>query len=203
MNHHVTHVDRLLGVPELAGFVTALVRRIERGHPLSGMLALGTVEPGQRAAIAALFGRRPGTGTSISVDLDQLDLIIRSSGAAVSLSAALEQLRGPLIVKSQQAGAERRAWDAAYAALDPVVVNRPEYAAWAQEIRSRGMVKRLARTPEAADLVLGRVAAVLTALPGDGSALPEFAARVLGSAHALDVGTSEATLVLSALNKGG
>ncbi len=192
-------VERLLGAAELVRLVDALALRVARGRPLSGRITL-TADGEERAAIAALFGQRPRPGASISVDLDRLDAIVRGSGAAASLPAAVGQLRGPIVVRKEQAEARRRAWDTAHEELDPFVASRPELAEWAAGLRARGIVRRLSRTPDDGARLLARVTLVLSALPAAGEGLPRFAARLLGSAHALDVGTPESTLVLSALS---
>lgn len=196
------HVDRLFGAPELTRLIDRLARRIEQGRPLVGSLTLTALEEGERAAVAAIYGRTPGAGSSMAVDLDRLDEIVRDSGAASSLTAAVEYLRGPLLVRPAHAEAQQRAWNAAYAMLDAFVAERPEHAQWAAWIRQRGIVRRRSGTPEAAQSLLDRVVAVLLELPVEGEALPRFAARVLGSAHALDLGTPEGTLVLSSLRHG-
>jgi uncharacterized protein (TIGR02679 family) len=191
-------VERLLGAPELARLVDALARRIALGRTLSGRITV-TAHAGERAAIAALFGRRPGSGTTISADLDRLDAIVRNSGVADSLVDAVEQLRGPIVVEREQVEALRRAWDVAYEPLDSLVATRPELAGWVTGLRSRGAVRRYVDTPDEGTRLLRQVALVLSALPVDGEARPRLAARLLGSAHALDVGTATASLVLSAL----
>lgn len=190
-------VERLLGAPDLARLVDTIVRRVEGGRSLSGRITIAA-DPSERDAIAALFGQRPRPGASISVDLDRLDEIVRRSGAAASLRAAIDQLRGPLVVRSERAEAVRLAWDAAHGPLDLLAARRPEFGDWVLGIRARGAVRRLVDTPDDGRRLLERVATVLSALPADGEALGRFAARVLGSAHVLDAGTPEAALVLSA-----
>jgi len=197
-----SHVDRLLGAPELRPFVDWLVRRIELGHPLQGRMVRAVANADERAAIAAIIGRSLGTGASISVDFDRLEEIVRTSGAAPSLTAAVEHLRGSIVVRAEHAQQQRRAWDAAHDVLDAFVADWPEHAAWALSMRTRGSARRLVSTPEAVHLLLERVVAVLAELPSNGEALPRLAARLLGSAHALDLGMPAATLVLSALNRG-
>lgn len=192
-------VQRLLGAPALTRVIDLLVRRCERGRPLAGILSVPDADSDERFAIAALFGRSPGSGTSARVDLDRLDAIVRDSGAAPSLRAAVERLRGPIIVRPKEAERMRQRWDAAYACLDPLLRERPEYRAWAIRLRETGLVRRLAGGPDAAETLLERVAFVLAALPADGESLQRLAVRTLGSAHALDRGTAESTLVLSAV----
>lgn len=196
-------LERLLGAPELAPLLDRLVRRVESGRPLTGTITVRTPSSAQREAIAEVFGDRPGRGNSMTVDLGRLDAILRASGTAVSLGAALVELRGPIAVRSQSELEAQRRWDAACHPLDQLVDARPQYLPWVTDVvRGRGLAKRLAGTPEAAQELLTRVARVLSALPSDGEALPRFASRVLGSAHALDRGTPEATMVLSALGDG-
>lgn len=192
-------VQRLLGTPALVRLVDVLVRRLERGRPLSGILVVADVNAEERSAIAGLFGRRPGSAASASVDLDRLDAIVARSGAAPSLSAAVDQLRGPVLVRADEAERMRRRWEAAYSRLSPLLADRPQYAPWALRVRDSGLVRRLARTPEAAGELLDQVAQVLAALPADGESLQRLAVRILGSAHGLDRGTAESTLVLSAI----
>lgn len=192
-------LERLLGAPALARLVDLLVRRCERGRPMTGVIVVTDVGADERSAIAGLFGRRPGSGSSASVDLGRLDDIVAGSGAAPSLRVAIERLRGPILVRADEVERLRREWDAAHARLDPLLAVRPEYESWAIQARDSGLVRRLARTPEAAGGLLDRVAAVLAALPTEGESLQRLAVRTLGSAHALDRGTAESTLVLSAI----
>lgn len=196
-------VDRLLGGPDLARFVDALARRVERGRPLAGAIEIPAATPAEREAMAALFGKRPGTGISTRIDLDRLDLVVRTSGAAESLAAAVERLRGPIVVRADRAEAERRAWACAVDPLRRLTQGRAEYGAWVESVIAKGTVRRLARSPDAAAELCERVAAVLAALPAREEALQRLAGRVLRSAHALDAGTPESSLVLSALNNGG
>ena len=203
MTGEPAHVQRLLGESRLQRLVNQLVQRIEGGRPLLGRMAVRIFDSGERSAIAALMGRSPGSGSTISVDLQLLDRIVRDSGAAASLAEAVHYLRGPLVVRAEFADAQRLAWDEVHAPLDNYLAEHPDAASWAQSIRSRGQLRRLARTPDAARELLERVLGVLEQLPSSGEALPRLAARVLGSAHALDFGTPESALVLSALAEGG
>lgn len=191
-------VERLLGARELVRLVDALARRLSLGRPLSGRITM-TADAAERAAITALFGQRPGAGASISVDLDRLDAIVRNSHAAESLASAIESLRGPVVVRSEQAEAIRQAWDAAHRPLDALTEAHAGLAAWTAGLRSRGTVRRMVRDPDEGVRLLERVVLVLSVLPLEGEALPRLAARLLGSAHALDADTPESSLVLSAL----
>ncbi|MDM4764267.1 TIGR02679 family protein [Galbitalea sp. SE-J8] len=192
-------LGRLLGRADLVPLVDALARRIALGRPLSGSIDVRQASAAQREAIAALFGRRPARSTTVRVDLDALSAIVRNSGAAESLADAVAGLRGPIESRRDSAAAEHRAWDAATSTLLAFAEQRTDHAEWVAAAIARGTIRRVTRAPEVASVVLPRVVAVLAALPADGEALPRFAARVLGSAHALDAGTPEASLVLAAL----
>ncbi|RGE19251.1 TIGR02679 family protein [Leucobacter sp. wl10] len=194
----VDRVHQLLGAPELARLVDALVRRVELARPITGRLVL-RVKPDERAAIAALFGQRTGVGTTMSVDLDRLERVVRSAGVADSLAAAIEALRGPLVVRSEQEEALQRAWNHAHLFFDRLLASRPELDEWVSRVRARGTVRRLAVSPEEGERLVERVVRLLEALPAAGEGLPRLASRLLGSAHALDQGSPEAALVLSAL----
>lgn len=197
------HVERLLGVPELSRLVDQLHRRRSAGRPLTGSIVLSGSDAGERAAVAALFGRRAGSGTTVTVDLDRLDGIVAASGAAATLADGVEALRGPAVPRGEAAERERRAWQEVFAVLDPFIARRTEFADWADRGIATGVIKRQTGTPADAQRILIRVAAVLDALPVQAESLQRFAARILGSAHALDPDTVESALVLSALRSTG
>jgi uncharacterized protein (TIGR02679 family) len=196
-----SRLDRLLGGPELGWLRDRVRRRLERAEPLTGPVSLAGPSPAQRAAVERLLGRAPGTGRTLTVRLDAVDAVLRRSGASPEgLAAAVAALTGPVARLSDVRDSEARAWEQSYAPLRMLAAQRPELADWCVKVRTDGLVRRLARTPDAArDLVADAVTA-LRALPADPAvSLPAFAVRILGSAHALDDGTPPATLVLSAV----
>ncbi|MEV4867693.1 TIGR02679 family protein [Streptomyces syringium] len=192
---------RLLGAPELAWLVERIRRRLEREQPLTGPVALATPTEGQRAAVERLLGRPPRAGRSLSVRLDAVDAVLRRSGVSpAGLAAAVTALTGPVTPLSQVHRAETRAWHEAYAPLAALCRDRPRLADWAARLRAEGLVRRLARTPDAARPLVADTARVLRELPVEPAvSLPAFAAHVLGSAHGLDDGTPLATLTLSGI----
>lgn len=192
------HVDRLLGGPSLARLVDRLVKRLEQGREPTGTVTLPDATDAERSAIAALVGRPIGAGATVSVRLDAVDAVLRTSGAAEGLRAAVEALRGPVAVRADVAGADRAAWDEAFGALDPAVRGRPTLERWRDALRASGTVRRTAGDAAQATVLLRRVATVLEALPADREGLPVFAARVLGDAHALDPDRPESAIVLGA-----
>ncbi|GAB3687718.1 TIGR02679 family protein [Nocardiopsis oceani] len=192
-------LKRLLGTPDTARLLARLRRRMADGAPLTGALTLSGVAEGERAAVESLLGRRPGRGSSLRVPLDDLDAVLRSSGASPDgLAAAVVQLTGPVRTRKEEAEERERAWDTAFAPLERICARRADLAAWCAGVRADGRVRRLEPDPAAAADLLEAVAAAVSALPADGVALSEFAARVLGDSHALDDDRPASGLVLGA-----
>lgn len=178
---------RLLGVPELAWLVSRVRTRVERGKPLHGTVTLADATTGQRAAVQRLLGRRPRAGGALVVSLAAVDEVLRRSGACPEgLAAAVEAITGPVPDKSVREARVRREWEEAFAPLESVIDGR--LADWYEMIRDTGLVRRLAGDPHAARPVLQNLAEIIRNLPADGEPMGHFAARVTGSAHALDEG---------------
>lgn len=192
---------RLLGAPELAWLVERIRRRLEREQPLTGPVSLPAPTEAQRAAAERLLGRAPRAGRSLTVRLDAVDAVLRRSGISPDgLAAAVTALTGPVTPLSRVRHDETHAWQEAYAPLDALARDLPCLADWTVRLRTEGLVRRLARTPDAAGSLLAGTTRALRALPVDPAmSLPAFAARVLGSPHALDDGKPLATLTLSGI----
>ncbi|WP_127355861.1 TIGR02679 family protein [Actinacidiphila soli] len=194
-------LDRLLGGPELGWLRDRVRRRLERDEPLTGPISLTGPSPAQRAAVERLLGRPPGTGRTLTVRLDAVDAVLRHSGVSPDgLATAVAALTSPVALLSDVRDREARAWDDSYVPLRTLAAQRPELAVWSAKVRADGLVRRLAGTPDTArDLVADTVTALRELPAAPAVSLPAFAARVLGSAHALDDGKPPATLVLSAI----
>lgn len=220
---------RLLGGPDTAWLVERVRRRMERGQRLTGSVSLAAPSPAQRASAERLLGRSPSGGSSLTVRLDAVDAVLIGSGVSpAGLAAAVTALTGPVVPLEEVRRSEGLAWEEAYAPLGtlaapaapgtlaapaaPAAPGTPatpdasageaprRLAAWAVRVRDDGLVRRLARTPEAARPLLDQVVRVLGALPAaPPRSLSVFAAELLGSAHALDDGTPAATLCLSGI----
>ncbi|MER6096688.1 TIGR02679 family protein [Streptomyces sp. NPDC001728] len=190
---------RLFGAPDLAWLVERARRRLVTGQSLTGSVSLHDPTPAQRAAAERLLARAPGGGRSLTVRLDAVDAVLRRSGASPhGLAAAVEALTGPVASLAQCRREEEGAWKRAHAPLDELVATVPALTEWAARMRADGLARRLGRTPDVTFGLLTGVCAALRALPAvPVVSLPAFAARVLGSAHALDDGTPLATLTLS------
>ncbi|WP_219148146.1 TIGR02679 family protein [Amycolatopsis sp. TNS106] len=164
-------------------------------RPLSGVVTLGSATHDQRRAIERLLGRRAGTGTSLSVSLDEVDAVLRRSGAAPGGLADAARL---LIGAVPSRAAEATAWSAAFSPLDELVARRPLLATWRAWLDSTGLIRRLAADPESASALVTAAVRVLAELPSKGIALGRLAAETTGDAHGLDDGRPLATVVLSA-----
>ncbi|MBA2323738.1 MAG: TIGR02679 family protein [Pseudonocardiales bacterium] len=190
---------RLLGGDELDWLVQRARHRLERGKPLTGLVTLAQASPQQRDALARLLGRRPRPGAGLTVRWDAVDDVLRRSGMHPDgLASAIVALTGPIRDRAAEARAAERAWSAAFTALDAVIAGRPVLAEWATNLRTGGLIRRLAGTPETTAPLLAELSSVLAALPAEAEPIGRFAERVLGSAHALDQDRPLATLVFGA-----
>jgi uncharacterized protein (TIGR02679 family) len=195
----LARLRRMLGGEHTAWLLARARRRLEQGAPLTGSVTLGQASHDQRRAVERLLGRRAGAGASLSVSLDEVDAVLRTSGAAPGgLDAAVRLLTGAVGDLAAQAAAEARAWAAACAPLDDLAARRPDLAGWRSWLDGTGLLRRLAGEPAAAAVLAGELVAVLDALPCPGVALGRLAAASTGDAHALDDGRPLATLALAA-----
>lgn len=191
---------RLLGGEHTAWLLDRVRRRLELGRPLTGTVTLAEASLEQRRAMERLLGRRAGTGTSLTVSLDEVDAVLRASGAAPDgFMTAARVLLGVVRDRAAEAATEAAAWSAACAPLDDLVERRPELATWRTWLDTTGMLRRVATSPAAATTLVAAVVRVLDALPSPSLALGRLAATATGDAHALDDGQPLATLSLGAV----
>jgi uncharacterized protein (TIGR02679 family) len=195
----VGRLRRLLGGKHTEWLVDRARRRMELGKPLTGTVTLSNAGPDERRAAERLLGRRAGSGTSLTVSLDDVDAVLRTSGAAPGgLGAAVRLLVGDVDDRVARVAAEAAAWSAAHARLDALIAARPELGAWRSWLDATGMLRRLAANPDAATALAAEAVRVIDALPAAGVALGRLAAAITGDAHALDDARPLATLVLAA-----
>lgn len=186
---------RLLGVPELAWFVDRVRRRMERGEPLTGTVTLTGASARQRDAVEHLI-RRPQSGAELGLRLEDVDAVLRTSGAHPDgLAAAVIALTGPVADRGATEGA---GWRAAFAPLVRATAARPELAEWAERLRTSGAVSQVEPDPVVAAELLADLAVVVAALPTAPEPVGRFAERLLGSAGALDPERPVATLAFGA-----
>ncbi|MEU5086172.1 TIGR02679 family protein [Streptomyces sp. NPDC021356] len=191
-------LGRLLGDPGLAWFVDRVRQRMARGRPLTGSVTLSDPDASQRRAAERLLGRAPRSSGSLGIRLATVDEILRRCGVSPDgLAVAVVALTGPVVLQAETRNREEQAWEEAYA---PLGILDAALAHWAERIRRDGLVRRLARTPEAAGPLVKAAVRALRSLPASPpTARATFAARNLSGAHALDEGTPLATLVLSGI----
>jgi uncharacterized protein (TIGR02679 family) len=192
-------LSRLLGDPDLGWLLDRVRRRIELGQPVDGNVTLSDASPAQRHAAERLLGRRPRSGRDLTVSLSDIDELLRRSRLhGEGLAGAVTLLTGPVTVRAEARAAAEAAWERAFVDLQAVVRGRGELTDWLRWLRSSGVVKRFEPDPANARTLLARLAAVIDSLPASGEPLGGFAARVAGSAHALDDGEPLGTLALGA-----
>ena len=192
-------VHRLLGGEAVAWLVRRARYRLEAGRPLTGTVTLPAATAEQRRAVERLTGRAARSGASLSVSLNEVDRILRDSGAAPGgLAEAVTLLTGPVGERGRDRADLAAAWAAAFEPLDAAVAGREELAPWREWLDATGLVRRLAPGPGQARPLLARVAAVLGRLPSRGVPIGRLAAECCGDAHALDDGHPAGTLLLSA-----
>ena len=188
-----------LGAHELKRLVDALQLRLERGRPLTGGLTLNGASAAERTAVDNLVGRAATRGASLRIDLDQLAATLNAAGICGTLDEAVQALRGPIRDRNAVAAEREAAWSALYAKAASVFAPWPVLKPWCDEMFSSGLLKRLsAADPVNAELLVEELVAVARALPAGGEPLATFAARLFGDAHALDQGSSRATLAVRA-----
>jgi uncharacterized protein (TIGR02679 family) len=187
---------RLLGGEDTAWLLDRVRRRLEHGKPATGTVTLASAGVDQRRAVERLLGRRAGNGRSLTVSLEEVDAVLRASGAAPEgLAAATRALLGTVADRTAVAAA----WMAVHEPLAELVERRPELAAWHAWLDTTGMVRRLTAGPAAAATLVAELVRVLDRLPAAGVALGRLAAETTGDAHGLDDGRPLATLTLAAV----
>ncbi|AHH99859.1 hypothetical protein KALB_6500 [Kutzneria albida DSM 43870] len=187
---------RLLGGEDTAWLLDRVRRRLELGKPVAGTVTLASAGVEQRRAVERLLGRRAGSGRSLTVSLEEIDAVLRVSGAAPEgLAAATRALLGTVPDRA----AEATAWMAVYEPLAELAERRPELAAWRAWLDATGMIRRLTAGPADAARLVTELVRVLDRLPAAGVALGRLAAETTGDAHGLDDGKALATLTLAAV----
>jgi uncharacterized protein (TIGR02679 family) len=187
-------IGRLLG-GEMLDSLRARLRSIYERGSAGGVVTLSRLADHERVALCGLLGRPLTRGASMSVDLDVIDGVLYDSGAADSLREALELLDGPIVDRMAERKAAAQEWDRL---LDKVAA--PRLAAWLEQSRSLGLLKRLAGGQvHRAGILCEQAETVLAALPCTPMARSQLAAQLLGDAHALDPARPVATLVMAVL----
>lgn len=191
--------EEILARPALARLWAKARERLERrGGVVGGAVAIDDPRPDERDAIAALLGWRRAPHAPLRVRLDVLDRELQASRVRRGLVEVLESLGGPLADLPAERAAARAGWDELWgeARAHPASAD-PAIAAWLGDLRSTGLLKRIApgREREMLLAALGLVAR----LPAADTRLSILAGEAAGDSHALDPGRPLATLVLRCL----
>ena len=190
-----------LGVPGLTWIVTRLRQRLESGEPLTGKIGLRNPTKDQRGALERLFGRTV-RGASLSVDLAELDALVRAAELSANLTEAVEQLTGARIVDRRAERARNEAeWSRVFSDGHRNVRGPHEalLRRWLAELKETGLLRRLSPgDPIRAAALLAKAVDVAQQLPVAGIHLAELAAKTTGDSHSLDPGMPLSTLVLRA-----
>ena len=167
-----------LGRPELARLVQRLRSRVERGKPLTGVLALNDATPAERDAIDRLLGRVPTQGAALNIPIGRLETKLRAAGICPDLRSALEELGGAMVDRKAERESIELQWAELFALGQTRIQARPELASWLEQLRSAGLLRRY----ELADArrLLFQAIDVMDALPAANIPLAEMAAAAGG-----------------------
>ncbi|MGI8522843.1 MAG: TIGR02679 family protein [Nocardioides sp.] len=191
-------LDRLLSVPEMAWLLARLRPRIaaSRGTAMTGVVQLNDPTDAQRAAAARLVGRPRRTGSTLRVELTDIEAILRRGPWPAGLADAVETLTGPVVDHAAERAREAAAWAEAEAGLRDAAARFAGLGDWWGQWCASGGLKRAARAeavrcgavhgPSVGAGLVELVAGVLEALPSASEPLPVLARRITGDAHALD-----------------
>ena len=182
--------------PSLSPLWAAMRLRLDRGGDTErATVARPALDQAGTLALASLLGRPPAS----RVRLGELQSALVRRGVGSDLDDALMRLGHPpgeTAIRRRE-GVARRA--DAHGALARSVAAWPEAwaADWAEDVRRRGLVGDL----DAAGVVgiVGDVRRLLDQVPAGGAGRTELAARLYGSAHALDAGVRRSALIVLAL----
>lgn len=199
-------VSDVLDRPGLQRLWDVVAERLQRNglRPL-GSVVLGALDRDERHALAGVLGRAV-SGERVSIDLAMLDRRLRQSGMASGLVDAVQVRRGPLVDRPAERMSRRDArnavWHAGRAALEASGLATADWVEpWLEDVHRGGALGRLPAERATSTLVTA-VACIreLPTRPDDPpAARVELASRVAGSAHALDDGTTLASVVLRAV----
>lgn len=194
-------IHRFLARPGLRRLWPEVRDRLERLGGARGTVRLEGLADDERLALADLLGLPRLPERELRVGLDRLDRLLRESRFGIDLRTAMEILGGPLRDRPGEREQERLRWESLWAEAEahPALAAWPALKAWLADLRTSGLLRRLA--PGREEDLLEQALAVLLFLsrPRDGIRLPVLANEVLGTSHGLDPGRPVTPLVLRGL----
>lgn len=189
-------VPESLADPELRPVWEATRQRLERsGLDNRGRLSLPPLSARARHVLESLAGR-----ASSSLDLARLETGLLRLGIGTDLAEALALLGEPVSLEPARRRAARQEAETARrrARRQAGMWPEPWAVEWVDEVIGAGLLAGMGR--DQAEGFIHQVRSVVDHLPQNGRvSRTELAARVVGSAHALDEGTRLATAVTRAL----
>lgn len=194
---NVEQVRALLGGDDLRRLLDRLQRRMAQGKPLTGKLQLNQATLQERSAIDKLMGRVPTNGNSLTIDLDRLTTLLFHARACESLQDAVVALVGPVPDQRSLAEAKQREWDQLWQAARRKFLDNSPAVAWLEDLRTSGLLKRLAASDhQAAKVILDQALSLVKQIPYAAIRLAELAASTTGNSHSLDKGFPLSALVI-------
>ena len=204
-------LERLLADPGLGWLLARVRARVltANGEPLHGVVVLARPTAAQREAAVRLLGRPARTGSSLRIDLADVELLLRRGPWPAGLADAVQTLGGPVLDRSAERAREAAVWAHAHTGLTGPSRRFSNLSDWWAGWCAAGGLKRAAQAEAkrtgsepgpavGAHLVAGLVA-VLDALPASGEPLAVLARRVLGDSHALDESRPLGRMAVAAL----
>ena len=190
------------GRPEYRRLFEAARDRLEQGGEHAArsfqLRGLGAEE---RQAIAELHAWNRIPGEDVRIDLERLDLALRSTRFGAGLTEVLESLDGPIVDRRAERELAARSREQMWSDARAAVASRPELTEWVEELRALGLTKRAAGAAQVDEArMLSQALDVVARLPCvDGVPLSVLATEETGDAHSLDFGRPLAALVLRAV----
>lgn len=192
-------VRELLDRPDLAWLIKRVRQRLERGAALVGTVVLRNPTAVQRSAFDRLLGRPASRSTNLVLSLPQLQRKLREAGIADNLEEAVEALTGPVVNFRQARIDTNRRWERLFDGVEQRSADGRVHA-WLSDIRTSGLLRRLAKQDiDTARALMEAALRLIERLPANGTPLAEIAASVSGDSHALDPGKPLATLATRAV----
>jgi uncharacterized protein (TIGR02679 family) len=187
--------------PGLRWILDRLVERMSRGRPLIGTIVNSKPTSQERRALDDLLGRPSTRGNRLTLDLAELEQLLRSAGIAEQLQDAVDVSCGPVENQREQTERRRGEWANLFESSRASVAGQPALVEWVNALARDGTLKRLSHgDPASAAILMQSALRVVLRNPREEMLLANLAAERAGDSHALDRGQPLATLCLRAFS---